>query len=344
LKISVIIPVYNGGASFYRCLSRLAEAVPQPTEIIVVADGDTDGSSELAKEFGARVFRLPVSQGPAKARNIGARAAKGDILFFVDADVEIVPDTIDQVGKIFDSDPDLAALIGSYDDKPGATNFLSQYRNLFHHYTHQTACEDASTFWGACGAIRRDVFLQMGGFDEGYRYPSVEDIELGYRLKKAGYKIRLCKTVQVKHLKRWGAVSMLKADFFYRALPWTDLIMRDRNPMNDLNLKWESRISVMLAYGVAIAGMISAWWWGSGAIAILLALSLLALNAPVYRFFYYKRGKKFALKTIPWHWLYYLYSGLAFAIGTTRHLFDQFKSGQMTPFLAKKYRLGSRGT
>jgi GT2 family glycosyltransferase len=344
LKISVIIPVYNGGASFYRCLSRLAEAVPQPTEIIVVADGDTDGSSELAKQFGARVFRLPVSQGPAKARNIGARAATGDILFFVDADVEIAPDTIDQVARIFDSEPDIAAMIGSYDDKPGAANFLSQYRNLFHHYTHQTASEEASTFWGACGAIRRDIFLKMGGFDENYRYPSVEDIELGYRLKKAGYKIRLCKTVQVKHLKRWGAVSMLKADFFYRALPWTELIMRDRNPMNDLNLKVESRISVMLAYGVALSGMISAWWWGAGAIAAVLALLLLALNAPVYRFFYHKRGKKFALKTIPWHWLYYLYSGLAFVIGTVHHLFYQSRVREVTPSLAKKYRLGSRGT
>ncbi len=344
MKISVIIPVYNGGASFYRCLSSLAEALPQPTEIIVVADGDTDGSSELANQFGARVFRLPVSQGPAKARNIGARAATGDILFFVDADVEIGPDTIDQVARIFDSDPDLAALIGSYDDTPGARNFLSQYRNLLHHYTHQTACEEASTFWGACGAIRRDIFLKMGGFDENYRYPSVEDIELGYRLKKAGYKIRLCKTVQVKHLKRWGAVSMLKADFFYRALPWTELIMRDRQPMNDLNLKWESRISVMLAFGVAIAGMISAWWWVAGAIAAVLALLLLALNAPVYRFFYHKRGKKFALKTIPWHWLYYLYSGLAFAIGTVRHLFEQSTVREVNPSPSKKYRLDSRGT
>lgn len=120
--------------------------------------------------------------------------------------------------------------------------------------------------------------------------------------------------------------------------------MGDRNPMNDLNLKWESRISVILAYGVAIAGMISAWWWGAGAIAAVLALLLLALNAPVYRFFCHKRGKKFALKTIPWHWLYYLYSGLAFAIGTTRHLFHQFRTREVAPSLAKKYRLGSRET
>jgi GT2 family glycosyltransferase len=260
---------------------------------------------------------------------LGARATTGDILFFVDADVEIDSNTIDQVATIFGRDPELAALIGSYDDAPGAKNFLSQYRNLLHHYTHQTACEEASTFWGACGAIRRDIFLEIGGFDENYRYPSVEDIELGYRLKAAGYKMQLCKTLQVKHLKCWGAISLLKADFFYRALPWTELIMRDRQLINDLNLKAESRLSVILIYGLAIALLGAFWWSGFVAIVGIMAISLLAINAPVYRFFLHKRGTGFALKTIPWHWLYYFYSGLAFAIGTARYQFNRFKGGNI---------------
>jgi GT2 family glycosyltransferase len=329
LKISVIIPVFNGGKSFYRCLSSLAEATPQPYEVIVVSDGDTDGSWLVAKDFGAKVIKLPVSGGPARARNLGAQAATGDILFFVDADVEINSNNIDQVATIFERDPELAALIGSYDDNPGAKNFLSQYRNLLHHYTHQTACEEASTFWGACGAIRRDIFLSIGGFDQNYRYPSVEDIELGYRLKAAGYKMLLCKTLQVKHLKCWKAGNLLKADFFYRALPWTELIMRDRKLLNDLNLKAESRLSVMLIYGLAIALLGAFWWSGFVAIAGIIAISLLVLNAPLYRFFLDKRGTGFALKTIPWHWLYFFYSGLAFAIGTASYQLSRFKEANM---------------
>jgi hypothetical protein len=60
--------------------------------------------------------------------------------------------------EAFQNDHDLAAVIGSYDDEPFEPNFLSQYKNLLHHYVHQTANRDASTFWGACGAIRRESF------------------------------------------------------------------------------------------------------------------------------------------------------------------------------------------
>jgi glycosyltransferase involved in cell wall biosynthesis len=317
--ISIVIPVHNGGANFRRCLLSLAEAVPAPGEVIVVADGDTDGSWRLAEEFGARVLRISTSVGPARARNLGARLARGDILFFVDADVSICPDALNQIANAFRREPDLAAVIGSYDNAPGAPNFLSQYKNLLHHYVHQTAREEASTFWGACGAIRREIFLAMGGFDESYRQPSIEDIELGYRLKQARYRIRLCKTLQVKHLKHWGVVSLLKADFCCRALPWTELILRDRRFINDLNLQLSSRVSVILTYGL-VSSLVGAWWLpGSLAIAGVMIVLLLVLNLPLYDFFQNKRGLWFAIRVIPWHWLYYFYSGLAFAIGIVRH-------------------------
>jgi glycosyltransferase involved in cell wall biosynthesis len=324
--VSVIIPVHNGGAYFRTCLSKLAQAVPRPIEIIVVADGDSDGSWRLAKEFGAKLIRIPESGGPARARNLGAQAAKGDILFFVDADVAVCPEAIGYAISVFKNNRYLAAAIGSYDDSPGDPGFLSQYRNLMHHYVHQTGNEEASTFWGACGLIRREIFLQMGGFNESYRRPSIEDIELGYRLKQAGYKIKLCKTLQVKHLKRWEPISLLRADFFYRALPWTELIWRDRKLNNDLNLQVSSRVSIILTYAMLLSFLGTWWSLGCLVLASLLALPLVLINAPLYRFFWRKHGMVFAIKTIPWHWLYYFYSGLGFAIGTARHVLSQKKS------------------
>jgi GT2 family glycosyltransferase len=331
VTISVVVPVYNGGESFRQCLTSLTALDPPPREIIVVADGDTDGSWQLAEERGARVIRLPISSGgPARPRNIGALQANGDCMFFVDADVCVPHDTVGKVAEMFHRNPDLTALMGSYDDTPGEGNFLSQYKNLLHHYVHQYAQTDASTFWGACGAIRRDVFLEMGGFDENYRRPSIEDIELGYRLKKAGYRIQLCKDITVKHLKRWEIGSLLKADFFYRAIPWTELILRDRMFINDLNVGHSERLCVVLTYGL-VGTLIGALWWGpSLAFAVLIMVVLLMNNSSLYRFYLKKRGLRFALKSIPWHWLSYLYSGLAFAIGVVRHVWRGSKKSVPT--------------
>ena len=324
--VSVIVPVYNGGACFRRCLESLFATNPRPLEIIVVANGDSDGSASLAEQFGARVIRLPNPVGPAVARNAGVKISTGDILFFVDADVTIPVDTIARIAGRFSQVLEPSAVIGSYDDAPGAPNFLSQYKNLLHHYVHQTSDEKACTFWGACGAIRRHIFLAIGGFDCRCR---LEDIELGYRLTRAGFQIRLDKDLQVKHLKRWEWYSLLKADFWYRAVPWTELILRDGHFVNDLNLRMNQRLSVFLLYG--FCGTVVAAWWLPEFLALGLVMlgGLLFINAPLYRFLYAKRGLLFALQSIPWHWLYFFYSGLAFGVGICRHFLNKSALLQM---------------
>ena len=138
-------------------------------------------------------MRIPKPQGPARARNLGAREAQGDILLFLDADVVIHPDALRQVDAAFHNDPHWRPSSDPTMMNREKTISLSQYKNLFHHYVHQTSREEASTFWSGCGAVRRKVFLEMGGFNESYRKPCIEDIELGYRMKQAGYRIRLSK-------------------------------------------------------------------------------------------------------------------------------------------------------
>jgi GT2 family glycosyltransferase len=318
--VSIVVPVYNGGEHFYRCLNSLNQAAPRPDEIIVVADGESDGCWRLAERLATRVIGLPITGGPARARNHGARAATGDILLFIDSDVAVPSDIVGKITAIFTADPHLSAVIGSYDDEPAETNFLSQYKNLLHHYVHQNACEEGFTFWGACGAVRREIFLALEGFDESYRQPSIEDIELGYRLKRAGHKIRLAKEIQVTHLKRWEALSLLKSDFFQRALPWTELALQDRRLPDDLNLRRSSRLSALLACGLTASVLVAFWNPKALGITAVLALLLSSINAPLYLFFYRKRGARFTLRAIPWHWFYFLYGALAFSIGVFRFL------------------------
>lgn len=311
--ISVIIPVYNGRQLLHHCLQALNQTLYNQWECIVVDDGSTDDSTAVAQQWGARVIRTPHS-GPAHARNMGALAAQGEILFFIDADVLVQPGAVGYVAATFTAYPEVAACFGSYDDAPTQTNFLSQYRNLLHHYVHQHSSSEASTFWSGCGAIRREVFMEMGGFAASqYPQPSIEDIELGYRLRAAGYHIRLEKLLQVTHMKRWTAAHMLRTDVLGRAVPWSRLILQGGSLPNELNLQTSQRVSTAVAF-IALAGLLllPLWgWWSVGVVGTAVAI-LIWLNRHFYRFLRGKRGLGFMFAAMPWHWFYFLYSGASF--------------------------------
>jgi len=312
-EVSVIIPVYNGGSQLRLCLEALRSSCCSDWECIVVDDGSTDSSVQVACNLGARVACTSRPRlGPAIARNLGASLARGDILLFVDADVLVQPDTLGLVAAIMANDPTLAACFGSYDESPGAPNFLSQYKNLMHHYVHQTSHEEASTFWAGCGAIRRDVFLGMGGFSTAYPRPSIEDIELGYRLRAAGQRIRLEKRLQVCHLKRWTPRVLLRTEILDRAIPWARLILERGTLVNDLNLQTGQRYSAIAALLGLLAILVGLYEPWALTVTGLSVASLLTLNRVFYRYLAERRGLWFVVRALPWHWLYYLYSALCF--------------------------------
>jgi glycosyltransferase involved in cell wall biosynthesis len=259
--ISVVIPVRNSPGQLRQCLKHLFASPYSQYEVIVVDDASTDETAQVAEEMGARVLRLPQRCGPAGARNRGVELAQGEYVFFLDADVCAHPDTLQRMADTFAQDSGLDAVFGSYDTVPVAGNVLSQYRNLFHHFVHQDSKHEATTFWSGCGAVRRSVFQKMGGFSSSYGRPSIEDIELGTRLHKAGHRIMLNKEIQVTHLKRWTLWSMVKTDVLDRGIPWTQLVMREGKMPNDLNLKYSQRISALLAYGLLVLFGIGVWYY-----------------------------------------------------------------------------------
>jgi glycosyltransferase involved in cell wall biosynthesis len=249
-----------------------------PFEIIVVDDGSSDQTPAIAQAYGVRLLKTGGRLGPAGARNLGAREAQGTILFFVDSDVQMYDGTVERVWDAFQNDGSLDAMIGSYDDSPADPDFLSQYKNLMHCYVHQRGRAEASTFWSGCGAIRRDVFLAHSGFSDNYRRPAIEDIELGYRLVQAGRKVRLDRELRVKHLKRWTFWGLVKTDIFDRGIPWSELILRDRNMPDDLNLQLSQRVSVALVYVLIAVALAAAIRWRGyilipGYVAVFLLLS-----------------------------------------------------------------------
>jgi GT2 family glycosyltransferase len=256
-RLSVVVPVRNDRENLRLGLEALLAA--GAGEVIVVDDASSDGSAEVARGLGATVIALPARVGPGMARNRGALVARGEILVFVDADVCVHRDTLERIAAAFEADPSLAALFGSYDDQPSAPRLLSQYKNLFHHYVHQTGETEAATFWAGCGAIRRAVFLESGGFSRAYGRPSIEDIELGMRLCRSGRRIVLEKDVQATHRKRWTFAGLIRSDLFDRAVPWSRLILHERNLPDTLNLRLSQRLAAALGCTAAAALGVLAW-------------------------------------------------------------------------------------
>jgi len=323
--ISVIIPAYNSMKFITKCLEALKQSTYKSYEIILVDDGSTDNTARVAEDMGCRVFVMESQSGPAVARNFGSKQAKGEILLFIDSDVLVKKNTLELVASTFSDSQEISALFGSYDDTPSEQDFLSQYRNLLHHYVHQNSNPDAATFWAGCGAVRKNVFLELNGYDyKRFAEPSIEDIELGYRMREKGYKIKLDKNLQVTHLKHWGWYSMIKTDIFNRAVPWSRLILQTKSLPKDMNLRISDRVSTALVgillfcLFLLLLSVLNIYDPVSTStilvIAALVIIGLLFLNRDLYGFFLSKRGVAFTLKVIPLHFLYYFYCGASFGI------------------------------
>jgi GT2 family glycosyltransferase len=309
--LSVVVPVRNGGRDFECCLLRLRDSSVTNFELIVVDDGSTDQSAAAARRAGAIVISNPRPQGPAAARNLGARTATAPLVFFLDADVAVHPEALAHAMRRFEADPDLAALFGSYDDRPAAAGVVSQYRNLLHHFVHQQGrfqdgIRPAHTFWTGCGIIRRELFLEFGGFDPRlYPRPAIEDIELGYRLTRAGHRIVLARDVLATHLKRWSLSEMVRTDIFRRGVPWMLLLKRTGTVETDLNVKADQKASVALT-GLAVAAALGCAVTPWAAIGVLVAVAaIVALNRELFGFLIRRKGLAFSCAAMPLHLLYY---------------------------------------
>ena len=312
--ISVIMPAFRAEALMPRVLAPLLamQARGEVLEVIVVDDRSTDRTAEVARALGARVITTPVNGGPGVARNLAAQEAKGEVLWFVDSDVIAHPDGAGRLQAAF-ADSQVAAVFGSYDETPPG-GWFSRYRNLMHRYYHQTARRTARTFWAGCGAVRADLFRRIGGFDVAtYRVPSIEDIELGYRIHATGGLICVDPGLLGKHLKIWTVRNAIFTDIFRRALPWSRLLIAREGLGDDLNTSRVERLRAVLAglVGLSLLALpfaVRLWWLP----LVLFALAICA-NLRLYRFFLRHLGPLRATAAMLYHQLYYIYSAGAFA-------------------------------
>ena len=313
--ISVIMPAYKAAALLPRVLAPLIAMrdAGEIDEVIVVDDVSPDDTAAVARQLGADVLVMPANGGPGAARNLAATVARGDILWLVDSDVIAWPGGGNLIRQAF-AEPGVAAVFGSYDTTPAGTPWFSRYKNLTHRFYHQHANREATTFWAGCGAISAEMYRRVGGFDvETYKVPSIEDIELGYRIKHAGGRILVVPELQGKHLKVWTIRNAIHTDLFRRALPWSRLMISREGVADDLNTSRLERVKAVVAGLFLLSLLALPVAPGIWPATLVLMLAALALNAAFAKFLVQNGGVGFAAASLLYHQVYYVYSAGAFA-------------------------------
>jgi len=282
MSFTVVIPVKNGEATLDRCLASIRESAAEAglgdgrVEVVVVDNGSADRSAEIAEERGCRVLYVPAAEGVSVSRNTGARAGRGEVLVFTDSDVVINKRAFTSLHLAL-SDPELDGVVGTQDPRTPYSNYCSRFKNFWMAYSYRRLRGPVTLFYTTAAAIRRELFLELGGFDEAYRKPAVEDTAFGQRLGEVGARVEIRRGFQVDHLKEYTLLSLLGTDFQRSALLARLLLRRrsaaaPRKPGRRLNT---TSVPVAVMAGVVL-GTLS---WALLAAALIAAKPALALGA-----------------------------------------------------------------
>lgn len=271
-SVSVIIPVYNRSEELSECLSSL-KSIDYPRErleIIVVDDASQDQSAAVARRYGVRLFIQPHNQGQSAARNIGASAAEGEIIAFIDSDCIADPQWIKELVPYF-QDPRIA-LVGGYVDTYYREKPLDRYEeacSALNMGSEQVLGQgNQSVFYvPTCNMlIRKNDYRQIGGLDESLRVG--EDVDLCWRLMARGHHLAYIPQGKVKHKHRNRFLSAHLRRFDYGT---SEAVLYARFPQIAKKFPWQpGGVSVILALLVTLAA--------TTAYGVMVILAILAVE------------------------------------------------------------------
>ena len=275
VNVSIIIPALNEEKMIGRCLdslTRLAFARDR-FEVLVVDNGSQDKTLAIVESFKDRLNLTVLQQAGVRIsalRNLGARAATGDIVAFLDADCLAPADWLDRIFALAPADG--AGVLGAHYLLPEDSSWVGR---TWHRYQEASKSGEVSHVPAGDLVMRREDFMKLGGFDETIQ--TNEDYELCERARKAGMRVRAFPQIGVIHL---GTAQSLRVFFRKQAWHGTHVIkVFLRDPLKSHNRKAVFFAAYTLLCLVAILGGV-AWAFGSDGPWLFPAVALAALCLP----------------------------------------------------------------
>ncbi|MCG2714307.1 MAG: glycosyltransferase [Candidatus Omnitrophica bacterium] len=310
--ISVIIPTYNSASTIDRVLNALFQQKgieKDEYEVLIVDDCSTDNTLEIVKNFSVSLISLDKNLGPAVARNRGVKEAKGELVAFIDSDVVLKEDALLIIKKKFAGKSYISVLVGIYAEKSANSGpfrsylALRKYSNWF-----DPRSEFISFLSSSLTVIKKDIFLEFGGFDNRYRGADVEDFELGYRITDK-YKISLADDVQGYHY--FPSFIKTVKNFFKRTFQWSELFAK-RKKFNTVAATTKKRAIGNLAGFISLIIFIfSIRYSFLCAFAFFAFMVFLLNNLKFYSFVVQKKGVVFLLYALVLDYIFALVVGVA---------------------------------
>lgn len=294
--LSIVIPTYNAERFIPNLLKSIFENRINNMEVIIVDDCSKDNSVQIAKKYPVRIIQLEKNGGPARARNIGVREAKGDIIFFLDSDVIVLDGTIKKVEDFFAQNPSINCVIGLCETEPLNKGFVPRYMAMFE-FIHLIGTKDnkVSVFAPRCGAIKKDFFEKIGGYNESYKGADVEDFELARRINKLDCII-LNDEIRIKH--QFANLKQAIRNYFKRAAMWVYLFFKEKRLDNAGPTAPSNGIAAVCSFTSFVSLFFMPFTHVARYVFIFLFIVFLLSNLKWWNFMMKKAGLLFAMKAL----------------------------------------------
>jgi len=239
--ISVVVPVRNMAAELPDCLTALTRQSCASFEIVVVDNGSTDASLEVAAQFPVRVFKEPLP-GAAAARNRGIEAALAPVIAFTDADCTPARNWLRGLLTEF-ADPDVTVVAGGMTPLVQEASPLATYSSLIAQYDAAATLSHARFPYAPTAnvAVRKQVLLEAGRFDSAFM--TYEGADLFYRMHLKGLlRSRVVNRAMVFYKTRADVQGFVRQNYRY-GQGYGRFCHRYQAALDPANLRFQARLS-----------------------------------------------------------------------------------------------------